>query len=305
MTILIGITVLALFGAAIAAAAWGYAQPRTRALARVRDIGSYGFQADPPVRNSARVERESLLASLGTRVGELLDRGVFHGYQDWMRGRLIAAAMYDTSARTLVGLQFLGAAVFALLFVIASPAATLGGNIMLTIVASAIVWATPLVVVHGKASRRLDEIDRQVPDLIDMLVVTLEAGLGFGASMHSAETRMRAPIGDELKLTMREQSMGLGMSEALTNMLGRVDTPNMSAFVRSVVQGNALGVSMGLVMRNLAADMRVRRRQKAEERAHKAPVKMLFPLIFFMFPALGVVILGPALFQIFEQLGNL
>ena len=98
--------------------------------------------------------------------------------------------------------------------------------------------------------------------------------------------------------------MGLGMPEALMNTLARVDTPNMSAFVRSVVQGNALGVSMGVVMRNLAVDMRVRRRQQAEERAHKAPVKMLFPLIFLMFPALGVVILGPAMFEITEKLGG-
>ena len=137
-----------------------------------------------------------------------------------------------------------------------------------------------------------------------MLVVTLEAGLGFGASMEVSSTRMRAPIGDEVRLTMQEQSMGLSMSDALVNTLARVDTPNMSAFVRSVVQGNALGVSMGVVMRNLAADMRVRRRQQAEERAHKAPVKMLFPLIFLMFPALGVVILGPAVFEITETLGG-
>jgi tight adherence protein C len=122
--------------------------------------------------------------------------------------------------------------------------------------------------------------------------------------MATASTRMRAPLGDEIRLTMQEQSMGLGMPEALTNTLARVDTPNMSAFVRSVVQGNALGVSMGVVMRNLAADMRVRRRQQAEERAHKAPVKMLFPLIFLMFPALGVVILGPAMFEITEKLGG-
>ena len=157
---------------------------------------------------------------------------------------------------------------------------------------------------HGRAARRLDWIERQVPDLIDMLVVTLEAGLGFGASMDVASTRTRAPLGDEIRLTMQEQSMGLGMPEALINTLGRVDTPNMSAFVRSVVQGNALGVSMGVVMRNLAADMRVRRRQQAEERAHKAPVKMLFPLIFLMFPALLIVILGPAMFEITKQLGG-
>ena len=305
MTVLIGILLLSLCGIALAAAAWGYAQPRTRALARVRDIQAYGFQPESIANGRAPTERRSsLLMILGSRVGVLLDRGWIHRYEGWMRARLISAGMYDIAARTLVGLQFVAGALFGLLFAVAAPAPNLPANVMLTISAAAVVWATPLVYVHGRAARRLDQIERQVPDLIDMLVVTLEAGLGFGASMDVASTRVRAPLGDEIRLTMQEHSMGLGMSEALINTLGRVDTPNMSAFVRSVVQGNALGVSMGVVMRNLAADMRVRRRQLAEERAHKAPVKMLFPLIFLMFPALGVVILGPALFEITEQLGS-
>jgi tight adherence protein C len=305
MTMLVGILLLVLCGTAIAAAAWGYAQPRTRALARMREIEAYGFTGDMTVGDGSRHEgRTSLLLVIGTRVGRILDRGCIHRYEDWMRAKLIAAAMYGIASRTLVGLQVLAGAVMALLFAFTAPAPSIAGNAMLTAAVAAIVWATPLVYVYGRAARRLDQIERQVPDLIDMLVVTLEAGLGFGASMDAASTRMRAPIGDEIRLTMQEQSMGLGMSEALTNMLGRVETPNTSAFVRSVVQGTSLGVSMGVVMRNLAADMRVRRRQQAEERAHKAPVKMLFPLIFFMFPALGVVILGPALFEITETLGG-
>lgn len=305
MTVLIGILALALGGAALAALAWGYARPRTRALARVREIEAYGFQGDPSAAARARTERRpSVVVAVGARVGRLVDRGWVHRYERWLRGRLVAAAMYDVAARTLVGLQFTGGVVFGVLFLLAAPTPNLGANLVLAGAAALIVWLTPLVYVHGRAARRLDKIELQVPDLIDMLVVTLEAGLAFGASMEVASTRMRAPIGDEIRLTMQEQSMGLGMPEALTNMLGRVETPNTSAFVRSVVQGTALGVSMGVVMRNLAADMRVRRRQRAEERAHKAPVKMLFPLIFFMFPALGVVILGPAMFEITEKLGG-
>jgi tight adherence protein C len=244
------------------------------------------------------------MVGLGARVGALVDRGAIHRYERWLRRRLIAAAMYDVAARTLVGLQFVAAAIFGLLFLFAAPAPNLVANLMLAAAASVIVWLTPLVYVYGRSARRLDKIELQVPDLIDMLVVTLEAGLAFGASLETASTRMRAPIGDEIRLAIQEHSMGLAMPDALTNLLARVETPNMSAFVRSVVQGTALGVSMGLVMRNLAADMRVRRRQQAEERAHKAPVKMLFPLIFFMFPALGVVILGPAMFEITEKLGG-
>jgi tight adherence protein C len=305
MTVLIGFLLLALCGLALAAAAWGYAQPRTRAMARVREIEAYGFQGEGAIGGPARPERRgSLLVLAGARLGALLDRGWIHRYEGWMRARLISAGMYDIASRTLVGLQFLAGAGFGVLFAVTAPAPSVPMNVVLTISATAVVWATPLVYVHGRAARRLDLIERQVPDLIDMLVVTLEAGLGFGASMDLASSRVRAPLGDEVRLTMQEHRMGLGMSEALINTLGRVDTPNMSAFVRSVVQGNALGVSMGLVMRNLAADMRVRRRQQAEERAHKAPVKMLFPLIFFMFPALLVVILGPAMFEITKQLGG-
>jgi tight adherence protein C len=305
MTTLIGLVLLALCGTAIAAAAWGYAQPRTRALARVREIGAYGFQGEATASARARRERRgSPFLAIGARVGKLLDYGWIHQYEGWMRARLIAAGKYDIAARTVVGLQFVAGGTFGLLFAFAAPGPNFAANVMLTASAAAVVWLAPLVYVHGRAARRLDMIERQVPDLIDMLVVTLEAGLGFGASMNVASTRLRAPVGDEIRLTMQEQSMGLGMSEALTNMLARVETHNMSAFVRSVVQGNALGVSMGIVMRNLAVDMRVRRRQQAEERAHKAPVKMLFPLIFLMFPALGVVILGPAIFEITETLGG-
>lgn len=301
MTLLIGILLLSLCGVAVAAAAWGYAEPRTRALARVREIEAYGFTG---AAGEAQAPRRSPLLAIGGRVGSLLDHGWIHRHEEWMRRRMISGGMYDVAARTVVGLQFLGGAVFGLLFAVASPAPNLVANVMLTAVAAAIVWATPLVYVHGRASRRLDQIERQVPDMIDMLVVTLEAGLGFGASLDAASTRLRAPIGDEIRLTMQEHSMGLSMSDALVNTLSRVETQNMSAFVRSVVQGNALGVSMGVVMRNLAADMRIRRRQQAEERAHKAPVKMLFPLIFLMFPALGIVILGPAMFEITEKLGG-
>jgi tight adherence protein C len=305
MTTLIGILLLTLCGTAIAAAAWGYAHPRTQAMARVREIEAYGFEGDASARARAgRESRSSLFLLIGARVGKVLDHGWLQRYEGWMRSRLIAAGKYDVAARTIVGLQFAGGAVVGLLVAAAGPGTSLPMNVMLTVAAAGIFWAAPLVYVYGQASRRLDRIERQVPDLIDMLVVTLEAGLGFGASMDVSSSRMRAPIGDEIRLTMQEQSMGLTMPEALINTLGRVETQNMSAFVRSVVQGNALGVSMGVVMRNLAADMRVRRRQQAEERAHKAPVKMLFPLIFFMFPALLVVILGPAMFEITEQLGG-
>ena len=98
--------------------------------------------------------------------------------------------------------------------------------------------------------------------------------------------------------------MGLSTNEALRNLLDRCDTPLMRSFVRSVLQGETLGVSIGQIMRDLAVDMRKRRRAAAEERAQKAPIKLLFPLVFLIFPAMFVVLLGPAVLYFLEAFGG-
>ena len=122
------------------------------------------------------------------------------------------------------------------------------------------------------------------------------------ALQRSSARSLLRPLGEELRLALQEQNFGLATSEALVNMLGRAETPGMRAFVRSIVQGESLGVSIGQILRNLAEDMRKRRRAAAEERAQKAPVKMLIPLVFLIFPAMFVVLLGPAIFAFLEAI---
>ncbi len=132
-----------------------------------------------------------------------------------------------------------------------------------------------------------------MPELVDLLVTTIEAGIGFGSALQLSRRRVRDPLGSELRLTLGEQSMGLTMTEALTNMLERTNrSASMRAFVQSIVQGETMGVSIGQTLRDLAVDMRKRRRQAAEERAQKAPIKLLFPLTFLILPAMLIVILG-------------
>ena len=128
-----------------------------------------------------------------------------------------------------------------------------------------------MTLLRRKVQRRFDTIEATLPELIDVLVLTVEAGLGFNASMQLASGRMRGPLGDELRLTLQEQQLGLSTPAALTNLMTRCDTPSMRSFVRSVSQGEALGVSIGTILRNLADEMRKRRRAHAEERAQKAP----------------------------------
>ena len=115
--------------------------------------------------------------------------------------------------------------------------------------------------------------------------------------------RMHGALGVELRFMQHEQSMGLSSDQALTKLLDRVDTPSVRSFVRSLQQGERLGVSIGAILRNLAIEMRSRRRQLAEERAQKAPVKILFPLVFLIFPSIFIVLLGPAVFSLKDAFG--
>jgi tight adherence protein C len=112
------------------------------------------------------------------------------------------------------------------------------------------------------------------------------------------------PLAQELRLTLQEQTMGLSTPEALEGMARRVETPGVRSFVRSIVQGATLGISLGQILRNLADEMRKRRKAQAEEKAQKAPVKMLFPLVLLIFPAMFVVLLLPAIITISETLGG-
>jgi len=177
--------------------------------------------------------------------------------------------------------------------------------VLLTAIFAFVGWWLPARIVRERANQRLNEIDYQLPELIDLLVVTIEAGLGFVGSLQMAATRLSGPLGQEIQLTLQEQSMGLSIQEALLHMLDRVDTASMRSFVRSIVQGETLGVSIGQIMRDLAQEMRRRRRAVAQEKAQKAPIKILFPLVLLIFPAMFVVLLGPAVFLFVRALGGL
>jgi tight adherence protein C len=171
-------------------------------------------------------------------------------------------------------------------------------------VAGLLGWRVPMLVVRERGGRRLAEVDSELPELIDSLVVTVEAGSGFNSALQMAARELHGPLGEEIGLTLREQRMGLSSEAALESLARRVDTPAMRAFVRAVVQAERLGVSIGDIMRGLAVEARARRRSAAEERAHKAPVKMLFPLVLLIFPSIMIVLLYPSLHNLSQTLGG-
>jgi tight adherence protein C len=213
---------------------------------------------------------------------------------------LQGAGFYTLQPGRFVGYQALGTValggVFIWLTVVGSTNPFLS---MVTVVAAVLAgWCLPLAIVKRRARARAERIDLDMPDLIDMLVATVEAGIAFSSSLQMVAKRLRGPLGDEIRLTLQEQSMGLGLNDALNNMLNRQNTPSVRAFVRSLVQGEQLGISIGQTLRNLSTEMRTLRRQLAEARAQKAPVKLVFPVVLLIFPALFVVTLGPAALRI-------
>lgn len=273
-------------------------EPRARAAHRLAQIDAYGFaSSDVAPAESHRSPIEALGALIAPYLGDERLAAI--------RKQLLSAGMFGTSPERYVGyrlLSFVGSVLVGL-FVGAS-----GGNSAIgtlgVIGGVTCGWLLPPAFVARRGRLRLERVDRAMPELVDLLVVGVETGMGLGGAIRAAATRTRGPLGDELKLMLREQSLGAATSESLAHMLERCDTPAMRSFVRTITQGERLGVSIGQMMRSLAEEMRKRRRAKAEELAQKAPVKILFPLVFLIFPAMFIVLLAPAAINITHNLGG-
>ncbi len=268
-------------------------------------IEAYGFEAAPASDAPSR-PLSGRLDALAASLGAALASRMKDFREDVLRKELQAAGLYTMSARKFMGYRLLATLALPLIWLWFASTSGAGPLRFIAGLAFAVAfgWQGPIVLVRRRSRKRLEEIDMQMPELIDLLVTTVEAGVAFSGSLRLAAGRFHGALGEELRLALQEQEMGLSANEALTNMLARADTPAMRSFVRSILQGETLGVSIGKIMRDLAVEMRKRRRQVAEERVQKAPTKMLFPLVFLIFPAMFVVILGPAALQIMHTIAG-
>jgi tight adherence protein C len=295
---------IVLLGTAVVLITRGLIAGRLRTIDTLGQIGRYGFtgtlELEPP--SGFRGVADSIASGLGLI---LTDRLKLMS-EDRLQKQLAAAGMYQSTPGEVIGYALILAiglpALWIWLAVFTGVSTTIA--ILLTIILALLGWFTPGFVIQRRAESRLYRIDRNMPELIDLLVVTVEAGLSLAAALQLAGERMKGPLGDELRIVLQEQRMGLGPVQALENMVIRCPTPSVEAFARAMAQGQVLGVSVGQILRNLAIEMRKRRRAAAEQQAQKAPIKMLFPLILMIFPALFVVILGPPLISILHALGG-
>lgn len=288
-------------GVAVAAMLRVLTARRLKTSERLAAIDEYGFSAESTAPDLPLQRRRSGTTDFVAAVGAAVAQRFGSIREEDLRAELMSAGIYGMSPRTLLGYRAICAILLPTFTIIVAGFTLIGVALALGMIAGG--WMLPLIIVRRKARSRLQEIDHRLPDLIDLLVVTVEAGLGFGGALRLAAEHVTGPLSDELRLTLQEQTMGLGTDEALSNMAVRAATPGMLAFVRAMAQGERLGISIGHVLRNLAVDMRKRRRSMAEERAQKAPIKMLFPLVFLIFPAMFIVLMTPALLSIISTLG--
>ena len=281
--------------------------PRLRFEGHLRNVESYGFGR--PVAEEHGFLARGWLNSAINRLAELVGRTLIERLPQISavkRGELTAAGHYEMTPQALHGYRGLAATILpglAVLYGFASGGFSFLG-IVLIIAIGVLGWEMPAIIVRRQARLRLDKIDRDLPQFIDLLVATVEAGVAFGGALGSVANRVKGPLGDELRLTMHQQQLGIATERALNDMLERVETPSVRAFVRAVIRAESHGVSIGPVMRHLAHDIRQRRRDVARERIQKAPIKMLIPLVLFILLPLLMVILFPAMYNILHILAH-
>lgn len=297
-------TLFLILGLSLAAAS-GVLAVRAIALSQadrrrtLNQIAAYGFRSETPASAEA-ADLRTVFGELATKAGEraLARFDSLKAAESGLRKLLTAAGMYQTSVASFVGVRVLatglGAGLLGLFVLLGRADARVTFGCLLLMMMG---WLGPLAIVQRRARLRLEQVDREVPELVDLLVTTIEGGVAFGGGLQLASRSIEGPLGQELRLALREQSLGLTPEEALRNLAVRVDSPATRAFTQALVQGESLGVSIGQILRDLAVDMRKRRRQAAEERAQKAPTKILFPLIALILPALFILTLGPAVVE--------
>ena len=215
---------------------------------------------------------------------------------DGVRGRLLAAGLgrtvTPTSFLAAKGATAMGAMLVGMVF--GGAAAGGGAALLFGLGLAALGFLAPDFIVGAKARTRRDRIRSQLPDVLDLLAVSVEAGMGFDGAIAKLTEHMHGALIDEFNLALTEMRVGESRQDALKKLSERADTPEISGFTRAIIQADQLGISLGRILRVQAADTRQRRQAAAEEKAMKAPIKMLIPTVLFIFPAMFLVILGPA-----------
>lgn len=288
--LLAGLVFAALFtaGLALGGQIWG---ERAAVIARLEEY-TEDVNPDPVTEHLNKPLSQRVIRPLWDRLQYLGQRLSSPERKRVYQKKLVAAGIpYSLDAEGLVVLKYALMSVLAL-------AGLFMGNVTTAVVLGLMGYLLPDIMLNAWKNERQNRILKDLPDILDMLSVSVEAGLGFDAALQKVVEKIRGPLSDEFQQALNEIKLGKPRREALKDLAARVEVDDVSTFISSLIQADQLGVSIANVLRVQAEQVRGKRRQRAEEKAQKAPIKILIPLVFFIFPAIFVILLGPALIQL-------
>jgi tight adherence protein C len=272
------------------------AKLKARSIKRAAEYGSIRL---PRTEKELVHFRERVLAPAASRLAAIPLKLSPRTNLESIGSKLVAAGL--TQRVTVTGfLTIKGGATVAgcVLGVLVAVVGSIASALLFVPIFGAVAFVAPDLFLNMKIRSRRETIRSELPDALDLLAVSVEAGLGFDGAVTKLAEHMEGPLVDEFALMLSEIRVGETRTVALRKMAERVDAPELSNFVRAVVQAEQLGISLGRILRVQANDTRMRRQAAAEEKAMKAPIKMLFPTVFFIFPAMFIIILGPAMLHL-------
>jgi len=245
--------------------------------------------------------RERVLVPAMTKISAWISRRLPRQSMESLRQRLeMAGNPGNLQPGTFMVLQWLTTLLVGALGYLIFRSQRVDRMILFTAVLTVFGFLLPRSWLSRRIRSRQRTIVKALPDAIDLLTISVEAGLGFDLALQRVVEKWDNDLSREFGRVLADARMGRSRRDALRDMVGRTGVPDLSTFVAAVIQADQLGVSIAKILRVQSDQLRVRRRQRAEELAHQAPIKMLFPLVFLIFPSMFVVILGPAVPIVFE-----
>ena len=254
-------------------------------------------------QNEANAGRSSLFSPLAASLGGSMQKWLPANYVQGIKHKLVMAGEPTTLTGFLTGSAACLITMSGFGFVLALSssigpglAPVFGGFCLLLGVLMPKVW------LDNRIRLRQKEILKSLPDAFDLVTTCVEAGLGLEAALGRVAEKVRGPFGEELTLMLHDVALGKLRRDALREVADRTGVPDLTSFINAVIQAETMGTSIAAVLRVQADQMRIKRRQRAEQEAQAAPIKMMFPLVLFIFPTMFIVILGPAAISIYDQL---
>jgi len=259
----------------------------------------------------ADVREQEMLESLGARVFAPVSRGLVDvarrltpvGYTESVKRKIVLAGSppgYEVDRFLIMKLHGFASGIIWIAIAVTAFSGHGLFQVLLVLLAWGVSFFGPDVILDGRIQRRREEIERRLPDTLDLLVISVEAGLGFEQALERTAAAVPGPLSEESRRMLQETRMGASRADALRALDERTQVDDLRTFILAMLQADAFGVSISRILRSQADEIRVRRRQAAQEKSQKAPIKMLFPLAVCIFPAVFVVVLLPAVIQIFK-----